>query len=120
MESIAQQIELLPDTAWEQAVFVCLFIVLVVLLLNWFSKQQDKWQQFMFGQDEKWRNWLDRANCNTAEAMKGVTDALNAVNTNLHSLSDQLDAHDDNAKELVEKAVIAVTKERKTQPRPKN
>ena len=49
--------EVIPFTAWEQAVFVGLFIVLVLWLLAWFSKQSDKWQQFIFQIDEKWREF---------------------------------------------------------------
>ena len=47
--------ELLPEIAWEQAVYICLFIVLIVWMFAWFSKQSDKWQQLMFDIDEKWR-----------------------------------------------------------------
>ena len=31
--------ELIPTIAWEQAVYVCLFIVVLIVLLYWFSKQ---------------------------------------------------------------------------------
>ena len=37
-------VELIPLTAWQQAAVVCLFIVFVILLLNWFSKQSKNWQ----------------------------------------------------------------------------
>jgi preprotein translocase subunit SecF len=48
-------IQSIPFTAWEQAVFVVLFIVFVIGLLVWFGKQSDKWQQFIAEMDDKWR-----------------------------------------------------------------
>jgi hypothetical protein len=52
METVS---EVIPYSAWEQAVFVALFIIFVVGLLTWFTKQSDKWQNFMLTIDEKWR-----------------------------------------------------------------
>ena len=76
-----------PESAWVQAVFVCLFIAFVVLLLNWFGKQQDKWQKFIDARDEQWQRWMDRAELRTAAQMRDVTNALGR-------LADKLDIHD--------------------------
>jgi hypothetical protein len=52
----------LPYTAWEQAVFVALFVFLVLtligLLFNWFSKQATSWQKFIQGRDDAWQKFL--------------------------------------------------------------
>lgn len=47
----------LPQTAWDDGLFVILFIFLVIGLLYWFSKQSDKWQDFLALQDDKWRDF---------------------------------------------------------------
>ena len=52
-------VELIPMTAWEQAVFVVLFIVLVVVLIRWFSTQQEKWQQFMNDMNASWQRFIE-------------------------------------------------------------
>lgn len=48
-----------PFTAWEQSVFVVLFIVLVIVLIRWFSTQQEKWQKFMTGMNTSWQNFIE-------------------------------------------------------------
>lgn len=82
-----EEITSIPQDAWMQAVFVCLFIVLIVVLLNWFAKQQDKWQIFIDKQNSEWRCWMDAAETRTAAQMKDVT-------ATLKSLADKLDRHD--------------------------
>lgn len=52
-----EPMETVPFTAWEQAVFVSLFIVFVGALLAWFTKQNDKWQRFIAEIEEKWRQF---------------------------------------------------------------
>jgi preprotein translocase subunit SecF len=49
----------LPFTAYEQAIFVALFIVLVTVLIRWFSTQQEKWQKFMTGMNLSWQNFIE-------------------------------------------------------------
>lgn len=55
--------ETIPFTAWEQAVFVVLFVVLVALLLRWFTKQQKEWQEFTMRQNDSFAKTLkDQSN----------------------------------------------------------
>lgn len=95
MENVAASI---PFTAWQQAVFVGLFIVLVVALLGWFSRenarvqkfqdgQNESWQRFLRESNERWQHWLDKSATDTVDAMGKVTEAL-------ERLSAQLDEHD--------------------------
>lgn len=43
----------LPDIAWEQALYVCLFIVFVVVILRWFGQQQKNRDSFNTERDAK-------------------------------------------------------------------
>jgi len=74
-------VELFPLTAWQQAAIVCLFIVLVILLLNWFSKQSKNWQDFIDRSNEKWREFnreqREENNC----AMNDVKGSLQDLTT---------------------------------------
>ena len=71
-----ETVEVIPFTAWEQAVFVGLFIVLVVGLLYWFTKQSDKWQNFMLTIDEKWREFNKEQRLDNNCQMKDVNASL--------------------------------------------
>ena len=114
----------LPFTAWEQAVFVAMFIVFVGALLAWFSKQSDKWQKFMFDIDEKWRTFNKEQrkenNCSMTEVKDAVTN-LTTVTQGLVSevkemreasskFYDAFESHDDQAKKILSAV-------EKTQPR---
>lgn len=81
-------ISAIPYTAWQQAVFVVLFIVVVLVLLNWQSKQQEKWQTFIQNRDRQWQEWMKETNCQTTDAMEHVTEAL-------EKLSNKIDKHED-------------------------
>ena len=121
---------IMPASAWVQAVFVCLFIVLIGILLGWFSKQQDKWQEFITRRDDQWKEankdrdtqwqdankdrdtqwqkWMDRTELRTAAQMADVTKALEKLTDKL-DLHDQrvieaLDIHDDRVSEHIDKA----------------
>lgn len=69
---------LLPFTAWEQAVFVALFIFFVIGLLMWFSNQSKQWQDFIAQIDEKWRQFNEKQrtenNCAMSEVREAVSD----------------------------------------------
>lgn len=73
--------ESIPFTAWEQAVFVALFIVFVVGILSWFSKQSDKWQKFMFDIDDKWREFNKEQRNSNQESMNCVEGSLKDLTT---------------------------------------
>ena len=81
-------IPVVPESAWIQAVFVVLFIVFVIALLNWFSGQQEKWQKFISERDIQYQTWMDKSESRTA-------DQLESVAKTLQKLADKLDAHDD-------------------------
>jgi len=106
--------EIIPFTAWQQAAFVGMFIVLVVVLLAWFSKenakaqkfqqdQNDSWQRFLKESNDRWQHWLDKSQTETVDAMGKVTEAL-------ERLSAQLDEHD----KRVDARVDAAANGRKT------
>lgn len=86
---------IIPMSAWAQAVFVCLFIVFAVILFRllsnqqeWYSEQQDKWQKFISARDIAWQDWMDRAESRTAARLEDVTEALGKV-------AEKLEAHDE-------------------------
>lgn len=92
---------IIPEPAWVQAVFVVLFIVFVIALLNWFGKQQDKWQKFIQERDVQYQAWMDKSECRTA-------DQLESVAKTLQKLADKLDAHDDKVDQRINSIVKPV------------
>jgi len=74
-------VELIPLTAWQQAAVVCLFIVLVILLLNWFSKQSKNWQDFIDRSNEKWREFNREQREENSCAMNDVKGSLQDLTT---------------------------------------
>ena len=66
----------IPFTAWEQAVFVALFIVMVIALLTWFTKQSEKWQRFIAEIDEKWRQFNREQRIENNDAMAEVNQSI--------------------------------------------
>jgi len=83
-------VELIPLTAWQQAAVVCLFVVLVILLLNWFSKQSKNWQDFIDRSNEKWREFnreqREENNC----AMNDVKGSLQDLTTVTQALVNEV------------------------------
>ena len=100
--------EVIPFTAWEQAVFVALFIVLVVGLLYWFTKQSDKWQSFMLEIDEKWRAFnreqREENNCAMADvnaSLSNLTRTTGDLARSVEEMRSDIQAHDKQAKEIL-------------------
>ena len=85
--------ELIPVEAWIQAVFVCLFIVLVFVLANWFTKQSEKWQAFIEASNDKWREFSrqqrEENNCAMGDVEKSLKD-LTQVTGKLVQTMDEL------------------------------
>ena len=111
--------ELLPEIAWEQAVYICLFIVLIVWMFAWFSKQSDKWQQFMFDIDEKWRAFnreqREENNCAMADvnaSLSNLTKTTGDLARSVEEMRTDIQAHDAQAKEIL--ALVA-----KSAPKPR-
>ena len=79
-----------PFTAWEQAVFVALFGVMIFVVLKWQSGQQKSWQEFMDSQNTKWQDainiqntqwqkWMDNQNNTQCASMERITKAIEAL-----------------------------------------
>lgn len=100
METTVTQI---PFTAWEQAVFVVLFILLVSGLLVWFSKQSDKWQKFMFDIDEKWRAFNREQRETNQQSMNCVEGALKDLTTVTQGLVNEMREMRQDSKEFYER-----------------
>lgn len=94
---------------------MCLFIVLVIILVNWFTKQSDKWQAFIESSNDKWRKFSqeqrDQNNCAMADVNAGlgnltkVTEGLvmevREMRTESREITAALALHDDQAKEIL-------------------
>jgi len=100
----------LPATAWEQGVFVALFVVfclaLIGVLMWWFSKQAKDWQVFIRERDVDWQQWMDRAEDRAAVSMDGVIQTLQRI-------GDKMDAHDSK----VDARIAAIRENSAAQPR---
>ena len=105
----------IPFAAWEQAVFVALFILFSLGMLYWFSKQSDKWQRFMFDIDEKWRAFNREQRQSNLESMNCVEGSLKDLTTVTQGLVNEVKemredskafyesfrAHDQQAREIL-------------------
>jgi phage-related protein len=121
-----EAVELLPAAAWIQAVFVCLFFVVVVYMLSWNSKQgkesrdfqqseSNKWQSFVNELNENWRkqnsDQRKENNCAMADVNAGLTNLtkvteglvmeVREMRTESRQITASLAAHDDQAKEIL-------------------
>lgn len=115
MDTGGALIESIPFTAWEQAAIVCLFILLVIGLLRWFSVQSDKWQKFMFDIDEKWRKFnkeqREENNCAMANVESGLSDLTTVTQGLVHEIREMREddksfysdfhVHDNQTKEIL-------------------
>lgn len=104
--------ETLPTPAWVQAVFVCLFIVLIVYVFRFLSKQTKEFQDFIATwtkqRDEQWQGWLDdqrevdRENlANMKQTLTGQTNAITELARIIQELTKKFEAHDE-----MERAVL--------------
>lgn len=103
MDTATGVAQAIPYTAWQQAVFVVLFIITLVILLSWWSGSQKNWQEFIVKRDDDWHTWMDKANCSTTDAMERVSLAL-------QELTIKIQDHDDKVEERFERAITAVSK----------
>ncbi len=107
--------EVLPFTAWQQAVFVALFIVFFVGVLAWLTKQSEKWQAFMFQIDDQWRAFnKEQRECNNAamadvnnsitnltKVTEGLVMEVKEMRADSHQFAIDLRNHDAQAKEIL-------------------
>jgi hypothetical protein len=102
----------LPFAAWEQAVFVALFIVLVIALLGWFSKQQSSWQKFMDDQNVRWQKSIDSMNNQwqtwLADQNTRECESMTKVTASVDRLTDKLAEHDGKVEDRFREAVAAI------------
>ena len=100
--------EVIPQIAWEQAVYVCLFIVLIVWMSTWFGKLSDKWQAFIEASNANWRRFSqeqrEENNCAMGDVKKALSD-LTTVTGKLVQTVDEMRTdiydHDSQAKEIL-------------------
>ena len=100
--------EVIPEIAWEQAVYVCLFIVLIVWMSTWFGKLSDKWQSFIEASNDKWRTFSqeqrEENNCAMGDVKKALSD-LTTVTGKLVQTVDEMRTdiydHDTQAKQIL-------------------
>ena len=116
-------VELIPLTAWQQAAIVCLFIVLVILLLNWFSKQSKNWQDFIDRSNEKWREFnreqREENNCAMADvnaSLSNLTKTTGDLARSVEEMRTDIQAHDAQAKEILALVAKAAPKPRAKKP----
>jgi len=105
--TVAQSI---PFTAWEQAVFVVLFILTVLGLLGWFTKQSDKWQNFIAQMNEQWRTFNRDQRKENNDCMQGLTDVIQQLLMQVKEMreddavfQERFHAHDAQAKIILDK-----------------
>ena len=105
MDTVSQSI---PFTAWEQAVFVGLFIVLVVMLLGWFTKQSDKWQNFIAKLEDQWRVFNREQRQENNACIQGLVEVVQQLLLQVKEMRDddklfrdEFHAHDQQAKEIL-------------------
>ncbi len=111
METTAQ----IPFTAWEQAVFVALFIVFVVGLLTWFTKQSNQWQSFIAKIEEQWRSFsreqrvennqciseMNKSIGDLTQVTQGLVSEVREMRTDSLQFYEKFHAHDAQAKEIL-------------------
>lgn len=120
MDTVSQSI---PFTAWEQAVFVGLFIVLVVMLLGWFTKQSDKWQNFIAKLEEQWRVFNREQRQENNACIQGLVEVVQQLLLQVKEMRDEnsefysdFHAHDQQAKEIL----TVVKTNGKPEPKPRS
>jgi len=101
-------VELIPASAWVQAVFVCLFIAFFVYVLSWMAKskreeqqyqaeqskqnqefqarESEKWQKFINEVDDKWRAFNKEQRVENNCSMNEVKGNLQDVATIMQAL----------------------------------
>ena len=114
----------IPFTAWEQAVFVALFVVIIAILLRWFSTQQGKWSEFISKRDDQWQGFLANQREIDQERYEGVeqnvanlTEVTSGLVREVQKMRADFQAHDEMERELLRKAKATVTDEKRRLPR---
>lgn len=98
---------IIPFSGWEQAVFVCLFIVLVVVLVSWFGRQQEKWQAFMTIMNEFWQSSIERQRKEERETLGNISTATSLLVQEVKEMRNDLRDHDATVGSRIESIVKA-------------
>lgn len=85
----------IPSTAWEQAVFVCLFIVLVIIILAWMSRETTASRKFQSDQAKDWRFFMENENKKNVEFSLAVKQSLDSVVAVVARLADEVRSNSD-------------------------
>lgn len=91
----------IPFTAWEQAVFVALFIAFVGGLLAWMDRQlqnvrkvqqaqQTEWQKFIGDENVKWQNFIKDERLVSGASRKEDREKLDKLTDSLDRLTAQV------------------------------
>lgn len=81
MTETTQTMELIPRIAWEQAVYICLFLILIFWIFTWFGKRDDKWQIFIEASNDKWRQFSKEQREQNQASMICVENSLKDLTT---------------------------------------
>lgn len=98
------QVPAVPFTAWEQAVFVVLLIVMVVIVLRWQAREnksardfQASISRFMSDQQSKrdndWRQWMEDQKQLDNQRLEAVQTALEALAALVKSVDQNITEH---------------------------
>lgn len=87
LASPISELQIIPESGWVQAVFVCLFLVLVISVFGWVMKLQKNWQDFITANNREWREWMEAQEERRAKVICEMTVALN-------SLAKEIQEHD--------------------------
>lgn len=100
----------IPFTAWEQAVFVALFVVIIAILLKWFSSQQGKWNDFITKRDDQWQGFLANQRDIDQQRYEGVeqnvanlTKVTGGLVEEVQNMRADFRAHDEMEREVLRK-----------------
>jgi hypothetical protein len=111
------ELQVIPQSAWVQAVFVILFIGFFVYVLRWMSedkkntqafleKLNGEWQNSTVQRDKEWQRWLEVQNERSNDCMNNVTRILGGVSDNQVKMMNMLESHDDSLEGRVEKLIM--------------
>jgi len=109
--------QVIPQSAWIQAVFVILFIGFFVYVLRWMSDDKKNTQNFLeklnaewraatVQRDKDWQRWLEVQNERSNDCMNNVTRILGGVSDNQVKMMDMLEHHDGSLENRVEKLIL--------------
>lgn len=94
----------IPNTAWEQAVYVSLFVAFVTGVLAWLTVQRKSDMEHADAQNRAWQDYLANSNAQwqefNREQRMGNNVCMNAVNKSLQDLTSVTQALVQEVKEI--------------------